>query len=171
MWPNLASPTVYGTRLCRPLTRSTGSRLRRPSPRMRGTSGAAHPGTGASARTASAIRSKRPCKPRARALVKAEDEFRAPAGHSLFSEREDLDPRRLRRLFDHYGEGIVNTFEVRILRLEQQCRKPGGRSPPLRGPPLHRGPQCPFQWIPQPATITYPYTYPNDRLCHCMGSR
>ena len=69
--------------------------------------------------------------------------------------------------FDHYGEGIVNTFDQnRIVRLEHQRRKPGGRVYHGKCSPLHRRPQRPFQWLRNnQRLITYPYTAPSDSFC------
>ena len=67
------------------------------------------PGTGL--RTASPIRSQRPCKPRSWALVQAKDKFRAPPRHRLCPNEKTSIRAGFGMYFDHYGEGIVNTFD------------------------------------------------------------
>ena len=52
-----------------------------------------------------------PGKSRSRALVQAKDKFRAAPGHRLCAQRKDFDPGGFGLYFDHYGEGIVNTFD------------------------------------------------------------
>ena len=75
--------------------------------------------------------------------------------------------------FDHYGEGIVNTFDqYRIIRLEHQHLKPGGRVYDGECSPLHRCPQRHFQRMPA-AIVHYLSLYCAERfilrLCHHLG--
>ena len=66
--------------------------------------------------------------------------------------------------FDHYGEGIVNTFDqFGSFGLSTSVANPAGIYTYGECAPLYRCPQRSLQWIPHnQRPITYPYTAPSD---------
>ena len=73
--------------------------------------------------------------------------------------------------FDHYGEGIVNTFDqFGSYGLNSSVESPAGVLP-FEGAPRFTGVHnVPSNGSPEPATITYPYTYPNTAFAIAWGA-
>ena len=73
--------------------------------------------------------------------------------------------------FDHYGEGIVNTFDqFGSFGLNTSVESPAGVASFENAPRFTGVHNVPSNGSPQPSSITYPYTYPSSAFAITWGA-